>query len=359
MILSIIIPVYNTEEYLDECLGSVCAIPMEDMEILCVNDGSTDDSAQAVRRWQQRDPRIRLIEQENMGLSGARNTGIREACGEYIYFLDSDDWLTDTVTIPECIERMRAEELDVLLAEATVIYDPPVPEGVWHPNHQRYFTLKNVYPEIYEGPNLLRMLRLNSDWCASVPTKIFRREHLTENGISFIVGQLHEDEYFSLCSIFLSHRVGASQVPLFFRRVHPNSITAQPANPARVTGNMINMVELLRFLEAHRDICELDADVGYAIREAKRNAAELFDCMSEEDRASYLEGLRPDLLFYHRLFVEDQIRLYRKDKTIDELKQKLKNEKARTVALRNSPTFRIGRFLTAPIRLLRRLLTRS
>ena len=86
--LSVIIPVYNVAEYLEECLNSVCNQTLTDMEIICVNDGSTDNSGEILRKFVKKDKRIQLIEQENAGLSAARNTGMKYATGEYISALE-------------------------------------------------------------------------------------------------------------------------------------------------------------------------------------------------------------------------------------------------------------------------------
>ena len=91
--VSIIIPVYNVENYLPKCLESVLGQTYADLEIICVDDGTPDRSAAVILSYAEKDRRINLISQENQGLSGARNTGIRSATGKYIIFLDGDDWI--------------------------------------------------------------------------------------------------------------------------------------------------------------------------------------------------------------------------------------------------------------------------
>ena len=92
-IISVIIPVYNVAQYLDRCLTSVVKNDYCELQIICVNDGSTDESGEILKKWEQSDSRIQIITMENRGLSEARNTGIREATGAYIAFIDSDDWI--------------------------------------------------------------------------------------------------------------------------------------------------------------------------------------------------------------------------------------------------------------------------
>ena len=91
--ISVIIPIYNSEKWLRKCLDSVVLQTYENLEILCINDGSTDDSLAIMEEYAARDERIRVITQENKGLSGARNTGMAAMTGDYFTFIDSDDWL--------------------------------------------------------------------------------------------------------------------------------------------------------------------------------------------------------------------------------------------------------------------------
>lgn len=92
-LVSIVIPVYNVELYLRECLDSVISQTYHNLEIICVNDGSPDNSLSILEEYAAKDSRIRIISQENAGISVARNTGMDVATGEYIYFLDSDDYI--------------------------------------------------------------------------------------------------------------------------------------------------------------------------------------------------------------------------------------------------------------------------
>ena len=91
--ISIIVPVYNVEAYLPQCLDSLIHQTYKDIEIVCVNDGSKDRSLEILKEYANKDERIKIINQENQGLSGARNSGIKEASGEWVMFVDSDDWI--------------------------------------------------------------------------------------------------------------------------------------------------------------------------------------------------------------------------------------------------------------------------
>ena len=114
MKISIIIPVYNVEGYLVECLNSVVNQTYRDIEIIIVNDGSTDSSFSIIQQYQLQDERIKIINQENQGLSAARNAGIKKVSGEYIWFVDSDDY----ITIDACekiVEKLKQNNYDLLI----------------------------------------------------------------------------------------------------------------------------------------------------------------------------------------------------------------------------------------------------
>ena len=99
-LISVVIPVYNVETTLRKCVDSVLAQTYDNTEVILVNDGSTDSSEKICRRYEQIDPRVKVISKENGGLSSARNAGIDKSCGEYIFFIDSDDWIdSDTLEV--------------------------------------------------------------------------------------------------------------------------------------------------------------------------------------------------------------------------------------------------------------------
>ncbi len=112
--VSVIIPVYNVEKYLPKCLDSVVGQSYRNLEIICINDGSPDNSAEILEYYAKKDSRIKIITQKNEGLSGARNTGINAATGDYIIFLDSDDWI-DPDTVENAVSVAEKNGSDVVM----------------------------------------------------------------------------------------------------------------------------------------------------------------------------------------------------------------------------------------------------
>lgn len=174
---SVIIPVYNVENYLSYCLGTVRNQTLKDLEIICVNDGSTDRSLEILQEFQKIDERIRIINQENRGLSAARNRGLDTARGEYILFVDSDDYLC-----PDTCDRLYNELLQTR-AEIVVFGTNVFP---WHMASQNPWLRDklNVNTRYYAENTALSLFQEN----ASNPfvwNKCFRREFIESNGFRF------------------------------------------------------------------------------------------------------------------------------------------------------------------------------
>lgn len=113
-LISVVIPVYNAESYLSKCLDSILDQTYSNLEIICVNDGSPDNSLEVLRKYEQKDARIRVIDKENGGVSAARNNGLAVASGEYVMFVDADDWI-DIETCQIAVNAMTDYQVDVVL----------------------------------------------------------------------------------------------------------------------------------------------------------------------------------------------------------------------------------------------------
>ena len=119
ILVSIVIPVYNVEDYLEQCLQSVINQTYKNLELIVINDGSTDSSGDIIERYVKKYNNIICVNQKNSGLSYSRNVGLDKSNGKYIYFLDSDDFL-ESETIAECVELAERENLDILQFDASV-----------------------------------------------------------------------------------------------------------------------------------------------------------------------------------------------------------------------------------------------
>ena len=166
MKLSIIVPIYNAEKYLCRCLDSLKLISYTNMEILCINDGSTDSSEEICKSYVMQDKRFRVIKQKNSGLPVARNRGLKEARGEYISFVDSDDWI-DSKMLPDFVEKMDDDlSIDFCVSDAVRSYPDGSEERMFQPESEQMLIREEA----------LREMLLNRIFFWYMWGKVYRRE---------------------------------------------------------------------------------------------------------------------------------------------------------------------------------------
>lgn len=217
-LLSVVIPVYNVAKYLHKCLNTVCNQCFEDLEIICVNDGSTDRSREILAAFAERDKRIRIIDQKNRGLGAARNRGIDEACGKYLAFVDSDDWV-DRFIWQYSVRKAERLNLEMLLFELDDVLDESG-EIRWNP-----------YNKLWCKKECLRGAFTWREWGRNpfetncyAPSRIVRRDFLGER--RFPEGVLYEDAALHFDLLFSAKRLGALAFTAYFYRIRKTSLMA-------------------------------------------------------------------------------------------------------------------------------------
>ena len=221
MKVSVIIPVYNVESYIEECLRSVQEQTLPDIEIICIDDKGSDNSIQIIEKLAEKDKRISIYTNDkNRGLAYSRNVGLLNAKGEYVYFLDSDDMIE-----PEALESLyqiaKKDELDAITFCARFVYENKDLEEKFSTNPARF---KGEYPDILEGKTLFVQWMKIWDWMPSQPRFFYNRRFLETNNIRFINGMLHEDEIFAFDVLMNAKRMRVLSHPYFIRRFRNNSI---------------------------------------------------------------------------------------------------------------------------------------
>jgi len=232
--VSVIVPVYNSAEFLEKCVYSVLTQTMDDFELICVNDGSVDGSALMLENFAGQDSRVRVFSQENCGLAATRNAGMVVARGHYLYFLDSDDWLAPN-TLERCIEQAQRNRLDVLYFGGVTVFDPPEVEKKFF-RVARYYARRGRYADVEPGPMLFRELRRNGEYRASACMQLIRKEYLDDIGVIFPEGLVSEDEAFTLAVLLSSTRAGCILDCLYFRRIREGSLVTGETYERRIEG---------------------------------------------------------------------------------------------------------------------------
>ncbi|MDR2007401.1 MAG: glycosyltransferase [Alphaproteobacteria bacterium] len=194
--ISIIIPVYNVEIYLEKCLNSVINQTLTDIEIICINDGSTDNSLDILKKYEKLDRRIILINQENQGVSVARNNGLKIATAPYIMFIDPDDWLEiDAATV--MYNAITTNECDLVQAKTHVHY-----EELYHlkDNDESYFNSKPAGIYIFSSKDILQ-------YPVPVWAKLWKKEIIDKHSINFPDGLYHQDHPFFWKYFIVSQKI--------------------------------------------------------------------------------------------------------------------------------------------------------
>ncbi len=212
--ISVIVPVYNVEEYLEECLESIRQQTFTDIEVILVNDGSTDGSRQICERYCEKDNRFKLINQENQGQSVARNRGVKESVGQFIMFVDSDDVINTNVL--EVLLPYMKKDVDIVECRMT--------------RKKEEFFLNKTSTIVFEGNSkeaILNCIAIKEvKFCAF--TKLYRREIVEK--IPFLEGYIYEDVFTGINYLNYIRKIIVVDYIGYYYRVRPNSTMTKPFN---------------------------------------------------------------------------------------------------------------------------------
>lgn len=235
--ISIVIPTYNAEPYLVRCLTSCLKqnLSPSQYEIVIINDGSKDGSLAIAEEMAQKHPNIHVYSQKNQGLSMARNNGLKKTTGEYVWFVDADDWIEENC-LSDILKTCKDNKLDMYSFCAA-----DVKEG----KQKRRFNYK------FENSLITGMEVINYAFfppCA--PFSIYRKDFLVDNGLSFYPGIFHEDSEFQPRAYFMAKRVMMTDEVFYYVYHSPNSI-GRSYNPKKAFDQLVVMERLHSFMHAN------------------------------------------------------------------------------------------------------------
>ena len=242
---SVIIPVYNTEEYLPVCLDSVLAQTQTDIEVILVDDGSTDGSLAIERAYAARDPRVRIIQQPNLRQGTARNRGLAEARGEYIYFMDSDDYIVAD-HFETCYAACKEAHLDFVTFDTMGFRDDPTVE-----RPDLFSEIKDrsglITTDIVDGPTFWKEY-FNKELLPFICwLEYFDRSFLLENDLKFVEGIYFEDNDWTVRVFMAAKRM----------RYLPRKLHAYRDRPGSNVHSGFSTVLAESTFDVHRIICNL------------------------------------------------------------------------------------------------------
>lgn len=257
--VSVIVSVYNSQEYLDACLQSILSQTLKEIEVICVDDLSDDASLAILQRYASEDSRVSLYAAEDKkdvfrgnGPSITRNKGMEEAQGEYIYFMDSDDFL-DPNALKSLYKKSREERLDILYFNGETVFDSPE-DKEQNPGFADYYIRKKNDPGVCTGEEMFVKMRRAGEYRSSVVMQFFDRDFLKRAGLSFCPGVLHEDNEFSFRAALLAERTGYLAENYYKRRIHKASIMTGKRGVGHVYGYFRALTGMWAFGESHE--CE-------------------------------------------------------------------------------------------------------
>lgn len=218
---SVIIPVYNTEKYLEECLQSIVKQTQKEVEIIAIDDGSTDNSKNILLDYAKKNPNMLVYSQKNNKQGSARNNGLRHAAGEYIYFMDSDDYL-DTNALEICYYYAKKYRLDAVLFDARSFIDGPMLDSFVPDSFDRRDIIKER-EIVYTGREFLQKYMNTVPDTVSPCLMYTSRRFIEENNLFFLEGVFFEDEEYRFKMMLAAKRVMYIPKLLYNRRYRPGS----------------------------------------------------------------------------------------------------------------------------------------
>lgn len=288
--LSIVIPVYNSSNFLRECLDSILKQDSYEYEIICVDDGSEDNSLNILYEYEELFYNYKIIKQEHRGLAAARNHGIKVSCGEYIYFVDSDDIVGENF-INNALMRAKNEKLDVLMFSfenfATDI-------DTYRKYEERILKIKRTEaPDIIlSGIKMMKYLLERNEYYPMVWIQITKRSLLLDNQIMFYEGFVFEDMLYTFRLLWHSKRVRSIIDAGYKKRIHEESICGRSENIHNVESLWHNYKKLIVLCEQFNQDDDNYEYVAKTMIHRSINQLMLhFNRLIVADRVTFINGL--------------------------------------------------------------------
>ena len=240
--VSVILPIYNVAPYLEDTFDSILNQSLKEIEVIAVNDGSTDNSLDIIKKYAAIDNRISFYSQKNQGQSVARNVALQHETGEYIYMMDSDDMLSSSDVLQTCYEYAKENHAEFVFFDREQFTEDEVnfPVSV----HSTKYVEEN---KRYEGVNLLNLMLDTTSYNCVVWLLLINHQHLKHIGLSFYPGIIHEDELFTTILMLRSHSIYCLKKIFVKHRVWASSTVGKRYSRRNMDCYLTVADELLRF----------------------------------------------------------------------------------------------------------------
>lgn len=305
--VSVIIPVYNVGNYLDRCLKSVLGQTEKNIEILCIDDCSTDNSLSILKNYAKTDERLHIFKnQHNHGQAYSRNIGLDAAKGEYITFVDSDDYI-DYRAIEEMYDIATKRKLDLLFCDAEIIQEY---------KENQVTPLRRFRKAVYAdkaGAVLFHQMMQHQDMFGSVWGVLYRTAFLKENQLRFIKGILHEDVPFIFKAIILSGKAGCVNNTFYYYVERNNSTMRSDNIEQRLEGLLIAYFDMLVFWREHGDYTD---EINQGIHDYIENYHRFMICLYNQTSREKIKNPMVKYVLQTGLFEKSETEIEISDKEL-------------------------------------------
>ncbi|MDR2267994.1 MAG: glycosyltransferase [Holosporaceae bacterium] len=240
--ISVIIPVYNAENFIERCLDSVTSQTLSQLEILCINDGSRDNSLKILEKYASRDSQIVIINQENSGPGAARNAGLAAASGEYIGFVDSDDWIS-TNFFEKLYEAANKYAANVASTNIIRAY----PSG--RLRNKVIMRENNVYSSIIDKFAVTQTPRM-----CYIYNKIYKTDFIRKLNLKFRTGVCFEDIDFSVMALFFTEKLATTTEASYYYAVNKHSMT-RSRETDKITNDLLLSRKIITDFAEKQGLC--------------------------------------------------------------------------------------------------------
>ncbi len=288
-LVSVIVPVYNVEKYLRECIDSVLAQTYTNYEIILVDDGSTDSSGAICDEYAEKNNCITVIHKKNEGLSCARNSGFERASGKYVYFLDSDDYVTEDM-LEQTVQVAQEDKSDIVFFDAIAFSEDDKCDV-----SQNYLRI-NRY-DVHNGLKMFEELQRNNEFHSAVQLYIFKKSFLVETELRFVPGIYHEDMAFTFEAFCQAEIVSQCRKALYYRRYRPDSIMTSVKQPKHFNGMSSVYYHIKNFSEEKAMLS--DPAVRRYISRCAYNCFNIFEQLDINDKKEHktqMKEIKTDIL---------------------------------------------------------------
>lgn len=292
--ISVIVPCFNVEEYLEECLDSIVNQTFKDIEIICVNDGSTDNTLEILNSYAERDNRFKIISQTNQGLSMARNIGLDNVTGEYVAFIDSDDFF-DLNAFEEILEITEEKELDFLMFKL-INFDEDTYEKSEFGYFEMDFVKEIVGDRVFSFEDIGERFYYMS---VTAPGKLFRHDLIRD--LRFPQDLIFEDNPFFVEVMFNSKRIYFYDKHLYYRRIRSTSITQSSTDKFYHTIEIFNMIN-----DITKRYGYFDRFQRILYRRKLSDTHRYLTLVNEEDKEFYFERMKEDFIKYQDEYLSSE-----------------------------------------------------